>query len=31
MTHWLLSHLLAALAAGLLAHVIVSLAPEEKP
>jgi hypothetical protein len=30
MTHWLLSHLLAILAAGLLARVLVLLAPEEK-
>jgi len=29
-THWLLSHFLAALAAGLFARILVSLAPEEK-
>jgi hypothetical protein len=31
MTHWLLSCFFAALMAGLLARVLVWLAPEEKP
>jgi hypothetical protein len=29
MTHWLIAHFFAALAAGLFARVIVSLAPKE--